>query len=289
MKTKKTKLLLIALALVLLSSKVCAKEPLEERPLPIDFSAGVVPDPNGFDGWSYADPTLTVSMESGRQDECDYWIADIRVGHASQLRTVAADGFDSDLVMPAQTLALRMNAVLALNGDYFNYHKTGFTLRQGTVYKDRLNGRRDVLLIDEDGDFHFLRKAVKGRGVTEIDGKRVINALCFGPVLVENGELNQDYSCDEAAYGELCQRIAIAQTGRLHYQVICCGAPERGSTGMTIRQFAKLTHSLGVVNAYNLDGGNSTFLLFNGEKVNDPDNPKARDIADLICFVSSFR
>lgn len=282
------KLLAAMCALLLLLGTACAEQTLVSNALPVDFSAGLAPDPAGFSGeWSYSDPTLTITIDKGRQDECDFWVADIRIGHPSQLRTAAADGFDSDMVLPASTLARRMNAVLAVNGDYFSYNKNGFTLRQGQLYKDRLNGRRDLLLIDEDGDFHFMRKARKGTGVTEINGKKIINVFTFGPVLVDNGELNQDYSCDEMAFGDHCQRMCIGQVGKLHYKVVCCAAPDRGSEGMTIRQFANLVHSLGVTNAYNLDGGNSTMLVFNGEKLNDVDNPKARDIADIIYFASA--
>ena len=275
-------------ALLLLLGTAFAQQPLTENALPVDFSAGVQPDPAGYTGeLCYSDPTLTITVEAGRQDDCDFWVADIRIGHPSQLRTAAADGFESDMVLPAAAIARRMNAVLAVNGDYFNYNKNGYTLRQGELFKDRLNGRRDLLLIDEDGDFHFMRKARKGTGVTEINGKKVINAFSFGPVLVENGELNQDYSCDEMAFGDYCQRMCIGQVDKLHYKIVCCAAPHRGSEGMTIRQFASLVHSLGIPNAYNLDGGNSTMLIFNGEKINDADNPKERDIADIIYFASA--
>lgn len=277
-----------ALALLLLLGTACAEQPLAEKALPVDFSAGVQPDPANYTGaLAYSDPTLSITIDTGRQDDCDFWVADIRIGHPSQLRTAAADGFESDMVLPATTIARRVNAVLAVNGDYFSYSKNGYTIRQGELFKDRLNGRRDLLLIDEDGDFHFMRKVRKDKGITEIDGKKIINAFSFGPVLVENGELNQDYSCDEMAFSDYCQRMCIGQVGRLHYKVVCCAAPDRGSTGMTIRQFAKLVHSLGITNAYNLDGGNSTMLIFNGEKLNDVDNPKARDIADIIYFASA--
>jgi len=282
------RILFAAFALILLLGAACAEQGLVENPLPVDFSAGRQPDPASYNGGlTYSDPTLSVSIETGRQDECDYWVADIRIGHPSQLRTAAADGFESDMVLPAETIARRVNAVLAVNGDYFSYSNTGYTIRQGEMFKDRLNGRRDLLLIDEDGDFHFMRKVRKNKGVTEIDGKKIINAFSFGPVLVENGELNQDYSCDEMAFSDYCQRMCIAQVGKLHYKVICCGSPDRNSTGMTIRQFAKFVQAQGVVNAYNLDGGNSTMLIFNGEKINDVDNPKARDIADIIYFASA--
>ena len=282
-----TKALCAVLALLMMLGSVCAESTLTENALPIDFSAGVPADPSGFDGLSYSDPTLSITIETGWQDECEYWMADVRIGHPSQLRTAAADGFDSEMVLPAATIASRVNAVLAVNGDYFSYSNNGFTIRQGEMFKDRLNARRDLLLIDEDGDFHFIRKALKNRGVTEINGKKIINAFSFGPVLVENGEINQDWSCDEMAFGDFCQRMCIAQVGPLHYRVICCGSPDRDSTGMTIRQFAKFVHGTGVMNAYNLDGGNSTMMIFNGEKINDINNPKARDIADIIYFASS--
>lgn len=263
-------------------------EAFAQQILPIDFSAGAQPDPAAYtSALTYSDPTITVTIEESRVDDTDFWVADIRISHPSQLRTAAADGFDSKMVMPATTIAKRVNAVLAVNGDYFNYAKTGYTLRQGELFKDRLNGRRDLLLVDEDGDFHIMRKVNKDKGVTEINGKQVINAFCFGPALVVNGELNQDWSCDEASYSEYCQRMCIAQVDKLHYKVFCCGSPDRGSQGMTIRQFAKVVHSYGVQTAYNLDGGNSTMLVFGGEKLNDLDNNKVRDVADIIYFASA--
>ena len=273
--------------LLLLFGAACAEQQLTGKALPIDFSPGLPPDPAGYTGkLVYTDPSLTVSIETGREEDCDYWVADIRIAHPSQLRTAAADGFDSDMVLPATTLARRMNAVLAINGDYFNYNKNGYTLRQGILFRDRLSGKRDLLLIDEDGDFHFMYKARKKSGVTEINGKKVINVLTFGPVLVDNGEMQLDYY-EDVAFTDYCQRMCIGQVGKLHYKVVCCAAPDRGSEGMTIRQFVNLVHSLGIPNAYNLDGGNSTMLIFNGEKINDVDNPKARDIADIIYFASA--
>lgn len=261
---------------------------LARQALPIDLSGGAAPDPDGYIGeWEYEDPTIHVKIESGRADDCDYWVADIQIGHASQLRTAAADSFSSNMVLPGTTIAQRVNAVLAIDGDYYCFTRNGFIVRQGVLYRDRLEGKRDLLLIDEDGDFHFIRKAAKNGGILEIDGKKVINAFFFGPVLVENGELNRDYRFDEMTFAEPCQRMCIAQVGPLHYKVVCCAAPYRGSSGMKIRRFAQLVLDLGIDNAYNLDGGDSTMMIFKGEKINDVDNPKTRNIADIIYFASS--
>ena len=269
-------------------SSVRSEATLESNPLPIDLSGGVPADPNGYIGeWEYSDPTIHVKIESGRVSDCDYWVADIQLGHASQLRTAPADSFSSNMVMPGTAIARRVNAILAIDGDYFCYTRKGFILRQGTVYLDKLEGRRDLLLIDEDGDFHFIHNAADGEGVTEIDGKKIINAFFFGPILVQDGKLNKDYNFDEMTSFEPCQRMCIGQVGPLHYKVVCCAAPYRGSTGMKTRAFAKLVLDLGIENAYNLDGGDSTMLIFNGKKINDVDNPKTRDLADIIYFASA--
>ncbi len=279
----------LVLTVFLTFSAAYAEEPLVSKALPVDFSGGSPVAAEGFakDKWEYHDPSLSIVIEQDRIHDCDYWVADIRIGHPSQLRTAAADGFESDMVMPAAAMAKRMNAVLAINGDFFSYTKTGFIIRQGVQFRDKLDGKRDVLLIDENGDFHFMRKPRKNTVPTEIDGKKVINAFTFGPILVEDGAVNRDWSFDQMAFGDYCQRMAIGQVGPLHYKVVCCAAPYRGSKGMKIRAFAQLVADQGIVNAYNLDGGNSTMLIYNNEKINDPTAEKVRDIADIIYFASS--
>ena len=82
--------------------------------------------------------------------------------------------------------------------------------------------------------------------------------------------------------------MCIAQVGPLEYKCICCGPPARGNSGMNLMEFARLVYSLGVETAYNLDGGDSTMMIFNGQKVNDPKSPDTRDIADIIYFASAF-
>ena len=57
--------------------------------------------------------------------------------------------------------------------------------------------------------------------------------------------------------------------------------------GMTMDQFAAFVHSLGVENAYNLDGGNSTALIFGGKKQNAIHNKDDRMISDIIYFASA--
>lgn len=279
------------LALLILFSACAIGE--ETYRLPLDFNGGFIPQKENYlSATEYQDPSLHVTIEEGRYKDCDYWVATIEIADASQLRTVSANGFDGTAVKKGTTMAKNVNAVLAIDGDYFSYtgYGKGFILREGRLYRDQLNSDRDVLLIDEDGNFHMLTSPGPGQIGKTIKGKRIINAFCFGPILVKAGEAQLDHPCYGDDYGAFWprQRMALCQTGELTYKCICCGPPARNSTGMTLNEFATFVASLGVENAYNLDGGDSTMLIFNNEKVNDIRNTSTRKISDIIYFASAW-
>lgn len=261
--------------------------------LPIDFTPGKKPDPNGYtDDWTYSDPTISVKVEDGAVNtadgQCSYWVATIKIADPSQFRTMAASDFNGNRVAKGTVLAKRANAVLAVNGDYYCYTGKGYIVRQGETYLDILKGERDVLLVDENGDFHpvFAPQANSLDGT--IDGKKVINAFYFGPVLVHNGEVLKLPYLEDMASNTGRQRMALCQTGPLEYKAVCCAGPARGSTGLTLQEFANLCAAQGAQTAYNLDGGDSTMLMFGGEKINDVYNKSVREIADIIYFASAW-
>lgn len=279
---------MILLVLLLLCSCAAAESAYS---LPVDFSAGKVPDAACYlSETEYKDPSIHVVIETGRQHDCDYWVARIAIAHPSQLRTAAAAGSfeDEEFTVDAVQLAKRQNAVLAVDGDYYAYTSHGYVLRQGVLYKDLLKGERDVLAIDEDGDFHIFPLAQAGHMTKTINGKKVINAMYFGPALVENGEVTSLKSGDWLVPTARRQRMCIAQTGPLQYMALCCAGPARGSYGMDLYQFASLAKDLGAQTAYNLDGGDSTIMIFNNEKINDKNNSSTREISDILYFASAW-
>ena len=272
--------------------------------LPLDFSTGSLPKEAQFTETAYSDSTISVTVEEGVADKCKYWAADVRIQDPSQLRTMAASkngAFDSTGSLTVGTLAKRLNAVLALNGDYYGSSERrgrGFILRQGTLYRNNLDlpwdgtsSLIDILLVDEDGDFHVCRRASDEAILAEMNGKRILNSFTFGPALVVNGEAVKDFeNADrwiDMASKERRQRMCLCQVDTLHYKVICCAGPYRGNTGMTLAEFAELAASLGVRTAYNLDGGDSTCMLFHGQKMNEFGSNSQRKLMDVIYFASA--
>ncbi len=256
--------------------------------LPLDDSGGMLPEKGCFQGDElYQDPTIRVSIDMGRMFSCDYWVADIIVLSGSQLRTAAARGFDTFASADGKRLAEHVNAVLAINGDFYAHAGSKYVFRQGILYADTLKGKRDILVIDVAGDFHPIHLAKNGSVGKTVDGKAIANVLCFGPILVENGEAVDPGDVGGIAANEGRQRICIAQAGPLHYKVICCASHRGDSRGMTIRQFAELAALQEVQIAYNLDGGDSTMLYFHGKKLNDR-SKTTREISDIVYFASAW-
>ena len=103
-------------------------ETLVSSPLPISLAGGYPPQETGYLSETvYEDPTIRVSIEykdanpyvrdyNGRI--AGYWVVDVRIGDASQLRTAPAGlTFDDGNDTEALSIAERVNAVVAINGD----------------------------------------------------------------------------------------------------------------------------------------------------------------------------
>ena len=260
--------------------------------LPIDFSPGMPLNPAAFTEDSYRDPSISVRITTGSHEGVLYWIADIEIGHPSQLRTAAAESFDTKGSEYGSVLARRVNAVLAVDGDYYCYTSNNdvhVTIRQGITFKNSLLARpcQDVLLIDEDGDFHGIEDPRAGDIGTEINGKKIINAFYFGPLLVNNGRIRENKAPSHMDPDQLSQRVAIAQTGHLKYRVIVTGPNKRGSKAFRFEDWRRFVAGMDDIQvAYNLDGGDSAVLIFNFQKINDPENKNERPLSDIVYFAS---
>jgi len=275
------------------------------RPLPINLEGGSpLPSTVKYNKniKVYEDPTIRVERDRVEKSPFDvvYYYAIITIKDPSQLRTASAkDDFSASARTPVRAMAKRKNAVIAVNGDFcgsFNGNvSNNYILRQGTVFRDTVETNLDLLLIDEDGDFHILTadESLASIDKTEIDGKKVINALQFGPALVIDGQLVEDEKLLDRGHSpalsgphQLNQRMGIAQLDKLTYMVICCA-----HYGQTLPQFRDLVmYVADVQNAYVLDGGNSAQMVFLNADINNINNGSGngRGVTDIVYFASAW-
>ncbi len=315
-----TVILLLSM-LVLVPSEVSLAEVV---PIPLDQAKMNDVNPSFYlSETEYQDPSLHITMERGEwyapfrsesnkyrdhsQGETvrtNYWVIRIEIADASQLRTGLAHngkGREND-----KWWASHVNPVLAINGDGFGDNFNGYgrhIVRQGKVIKHNAAANNDgfdgfdALIIDDAGDFHIIRRATEA-DFAAFEGS-VINCFSFGPALIVDGEIVPDMT-ENLRYrkmygGEIeARRVCIAQTGPLSYMIVQSDGPDDPDhTGLWIQDFAELVQSLGDVKcAYNLDGGSSVRVLFNGKSIDSPyPNTKSqkRTNADMIFFASAWQ
>ena len=256
-------------------------------PIPADSAAAPKPAQTDYlaDGSGYQDDSLKVSIESIREYDTNILVAHVQIKDASQLRTAMAGSFGSTHDIPGAKLAQRVNAVLAINGDYFSFDNTGYVLRQGKLYRDNPRLGSDVLLIDDHGDFHVVQDA-SSQSIALFTGN-VVNSFSFGPALVVDGKAQTiDYS-HQIASDKYTQRMVIAQVGPLSYLCVATEGPENAdSRGLTLDEAAQLMVKLGCQTAYNLDGGSSSTMVLNNTKINALSTHKVRSICDILYFAT---
>lgn len=297
-------LALLLLAIVLLvpsGTVVMAEDGFKEY----ELSDKVCIKPNndcytiGKNTWDYEDPSISVHIECGRMFETNYMVAHVKIANATQIRSAMEGSYYNPSTIAGASMARSVNAVFAINGDFFSSRNNiGYVCRQGKQYRLKCNGKFDVLIIDDKGDLHIIPKAMN-EDIEAFEGTPV-NGYTFGPGLIIDGvpvaefESNKDTASDDSA-----QRMCIAQVGELEYLCICSEGPEdKGSVGLTIKQFAELVSTFdGIINAYNLDGGSSSTMAFKDyvkgklsyKKINCPNNTKVRPLCDIIYFATAYQ
>ena len=145
------------MAAALLLAAVFAPAAAEVAPLPVDLSGGrPYSKESCLSDTLYEDASLRVEITEDRVDTTRVVIARVRIADPSQLRTAMATRYGGTGTALPDRLARRANAVLAINGDFFNFNSTGYLVRQGKLYRDKANESFDMLIIDENADFHIL-------------------------------------------------------------------------------------------------------------------------------------
>lgn len=267
----------------------------DNAPLPIDLSIGLPLRDDGFLSETvYEDSSIRIVIEQYTLVRgTKAFVARIRIADPSQLRTAPAYDFGRDHEAMVLDMAQRVNAAVAISGDYCSFQrqsKGGYLIRQGVQYLNQPIVHRDVLLVDANGDFHIVKDCDQSK-LDVYKDQDIVNSFNFGPGLMVDGEkLNPSYDVLFNASLERHQRSCIAQvkSGSLDYILAVCEGNFRidQTTGLTMHEWADFIESLGVENAYNLDGGYSTALIFHGQKLNMPDNENHRKISDIIYFAS---
>lgn len=234
---------------------------------------------------SYQDENIQITVETLNVYNTAVYIADIQVSDVSYLKTALANGtYGRNIKQTTSAMAESNNAIFAINGDYYGFRNDGYVIRDGVLYRDT-SGNNEDLVIDSNGDFSIIEESdTTARSLLAADAWQV---LSFGPALVNNGKIVVNASSEVGQSKSSNPRTAIGQVSQLHYIVIVSDGRTSESAGLSLIELAQLFAQRGCTVAYNLDGGGSSTMWFNGQVVNNPTDGRTygeRKVSDIVYF-----
>lgn len=236
---------------------------------------------------SYSDDNISVTLTEKTISNTQVYIADVTVSSSEYLKTAFAQNtYGNNVTAKTSETAANNNAILAVNGDYYGANTTGYVIRNGVVYRDtvREDSSNGDLAIYKDGSFKIIYEDQVSADQLVKDG--VVNLLAFGPSLVDNGEIVVDTNSEVGQSMSSNPRTAIGIIDENHYIIIVSDGRTTESEGLSLYQMAEIMKSYGVKTAYNLDGGGSSTLYFNGQVINKPttngNTISERSVSDIV-------
>ena len=238
-----------------------------------DSTAATVTD-TGYES-DDADVTISTVVTGTGDDTVTYYVADVTLTDATALRSAfAKNTFGENITETTSDIAADNNAIFAINGDYYGFRDTGIVIRNGVVYRDE--GARQGLAFYLDGSVQVYDETTTT--AAELLAAGVWNTVSFGPAIVEDGAVVdgiEDVEIDTNVGNHSIQgdqpRTAIGVIDDNHLVFVVVDGRSPGySAGVTLTGLAEIMQGLGATTAYNLDGGGSSTMYFDGSLVNNP-------------------
>ena len=228
---------------------------------------------------TYQSDTASISISTvvtgSGSDTVTYYVADVQLTDATALRSAfAQNSFGENIVENPSAIAEDNGAVFAINGDYYGFRDSGIIIRNGVIYRD--SGARTGLAFYLDGHVEvYDETATTAQELLDAD---VWNTLSFGPAIIADGEpvdgiesveVDTNFGNHSIQGDQPRTAVGVIDDNHLVFVVVDGRSPGY-SKGVTLTGLADIMLGLGATTAYNLDGGGSSTMYFNGSLVNNP-------------------
>ena len=192
-------------------------------------------------------------------------------------------------------IARKNGTVLAVSSDFAMWRlrkkirSPGIIIRNGKIWSERTRKRNgkgfpnlDCLAIWPDGDMKVFYSDEKKAEEYLADG--AADVLAFGPILIRDGKLNEEalkkYGTSHA------ERTAVGMVEKGHYFFMMLEGRIKRSKGDGIRFLAEKLLDKGCTVGFNLDGGDTSCIVFMGHQLckmqNGKRNKPSRATSDIL-------
>ena len=233
---------------------------------------------------SYEDENISIQITDYETNETTVYVADVTLSSAEYLQTAfAQNAYGKNVKAETSEIAAQHNAILAINGDFYGSRNRGYVIRDGVLYRDSSNGSEGLALMS-DGNFTFYNEGEVSAADLLAEGAK--ETWSFGPALLADGEIQVSQTEEVGKAKASNPRTAIGIIDDLHYVLVVSDGRTNASEGLSLYELASFLQSIGVKDAYNLDGGGSSTMVFNGTVVNNPttggNSIDERSVSDIV-------
>ena len=234
---------------------------------------------------SYQDENISITITEYYENDTAIYVADIVLSSAEYLQTaLAQSSYGRNVTEKTSEIAESAGAILAINGDYYGSQEKGYVIRNGVLYRSKGSSGQEDLVIYSDGSFGIISE--DEITAEELLENGAVQTLSFGPALVVDGGISVSDDDEVGKAKASNPRTAIGIIDDLHYVFAVSDGRTDESAGLSLSELAEFMQGLGVQTAYNLDGGGSSTMYFNGEVINNPTSDgkriKERSVSDIV-------
>ena len=237
--------------------------------------------------FSYVDTNIELKIDVIRRFQTQVYVAVLTTtDHRLIKAAFGLDTFGKNFKEKTSVIANRKNAIFAINGDYYGFRDIGFVVRNGLVYRvtPRPAESDDAVVLNNQGMMStFEERDTNLQALNDLNPWQVWS---FGPVLINQSALTVNPSTKVPYELDSNPRTAIGQISHDRFIFVCSDGRTSESAGLSVYELASVFEEYGARFAYNLDGGGSATMWFNGRLINKPTNSGStiseRSISDII-------
>ncbi len=227
---------------------------------------------------SYRSENVAVTIERREVGGAVCYIADAYVQDITSFRTAFSGGKYKGRYQLTTRIALDVDAVVAVNGDFCLARSSGPLVRNGVWYRKNYTKRDDICVMTRDGVIRTYAPA--GMNLAGLSALDPYQTFLFGPALLDGqGKAKTSFN---SALTSRNPRTAIGYYEPGHYCLVVVDGRQDGySRGMRLTELAALFESLGCRAAYNLDGGQTSMMATADGLINRPYRD-GRTVSDIV-------
>lgn len=234
---------------------------------------------------SYKDDNITIEIKEYDYNETKVYVADINIADPSYLKTAFAKmAYGKNVTDYTSSISNSVDAILAINGDYYGVQEKGYVLKNGVIYRDTVKNNQIDLVIYQDGTWQVINES--DTSIYDLLNNGAYNILSFGPALIIDNNITVSENAEVGKSMASNPRTAIGKIEDNHYVFVVSDGRTNESAGLSLYELALFMKNIGCNTAYNLDGGGSSTMVFNGNIINNPttngNKISERKVSDIV-------